>query len=212
MLWRRASVAISSRSTSRGCVPMRQSSQPSGCRRRWRGLTSSSPSSSRTKARPQRGLPRLSPRERAPKPRSLSSNLASNFPGQGTRRATRCPRSIVNTRSQAEMLFHELWRYNHEDLAIALHHGSLDVAQRRKVEAAMVAGKLRAVACRLTVSRWSSARLRSKRQRRGHKTRRHHGQVHSTYSPSTRSALPASVPSILIGSIARWSAPRPIRS
>src|SRR5262249_35884366 len=40
---------------------------------------------------------------------------------------------FVNTRSQAEMLFHELWRYNDENLPIALHHGSLDVAQRRKV-------------------------------------------------------------------------------
>jgi ATP-dependent Lhr-like helicase len=54
---------------------------------------------------------------------------------------------FVNTRSQAEMLFQELWAINDDDLAIALHHGSLDVAQRRKVEAAMVAGRLRAVVC-----------------------------------------------------------------
>jgi len=58
---------------------------------------------------------------------------------------------FVNTRSQAEMLFHELWRYNDENLPIALHHGSLDVAQRRKVEAAMVAGRLRAVVCTSTL-------------------------------------------------------------
>ncbi len=58
---------------------------------------------------------------------------------------------FVNTRSQAEMLFHALWRYNDENLAIALHHGSLDVGQRRKVEAAMVAGKLRAVVCTSTL-------------------------------------------------------------
>ena len=58
---------------------------------------------------------------------------------------------FVNTRSQAEMLFHELWRYNDDNLAIALHHGSLDVAQRRKVEAAMVAGRLRAVVCTSTL-------------------------------------------------------------
>ena len=58
---------------------------------------------------------------------------------------------FVNTRSQAEMLFHELWRYNDENLPIALHHGSLDVAQRRKVEAAMVQGKLRAVVCTSTL-------------------------------------------------------------
>jgi ATP-dependent Lhr-like helicase len=54
---------------------------------------------------------------------------------------------FVNTRSQAEMLFQELWRINEEGYAIALHHGSLDVAQRRKVEDAMAAGRLRAVVC-----------------------------------------------------------------
>ncbi len=54
---------------------------------------------------------------------------------------------FVNTRSQAEFLFQELWRANDDNLAIALHHGSLDVAQRRRVEDAMVAGKLRAVVC-----------------------------------------------------------------
>ena len=58
---------------------------------------------------------------------------------------------FVNTRSQAEMLFHALWRYNDANLPIALHHGSLDVGQRRKVEAAMVAGKLRAVVCTSTL-------------------------------------------------------------
>jgi ATP-dependent helicase Lhr and Lhr-like helicase len=54
---------------------------------------------------------------------------------------------FVNTRSQAEMLFQELWRMNDDGLAIALHHGSLDVAQRRKVEDAMAAGRLRGVVC-----------------------------------------------------------------
>ncbi|MEP3048782.1 MAG: ligase-associated DNA damage response DEXH box helicase [Roseibium sp.] len=52
---------------------------------------------------------------------------------------------FVNTRSQAEMVFQELWRINEDTLPIALHHGSLDVGQRRKVEAAMVSGSLRAV-------------------------------------------------------------------
>src|SRR4029079_13488780 len=47
---------------------------------------------------------------------------------------------FVNTRSQAESIFQELWRINDDNLAIALHHGSLDVAQRRKVEAAMTTG------------------------------------------------------------------------
>jgi ATP-dependent Lhr-like helicase len=54
---------------------------------------------------------------------------------------------FVNTRSQAEFLFQELWGVNDDNLAIALHHGSLDVAQRRKVEDAIAAGKLRAVVC-----------------------------------------------------------------
>jgi ATP-dependent helicase Lhr and Lhr-like helicase len=54
---------------------------------------------------------------------------------------------FVNTRSQAEMLFQDLWRMNDDNLAIALHHGSLDVAQRRKVEDAMSSGKLRGVVC-----------------------------------------------------------------
>ena len=46
---------------------------------------------------------------------------------------------FVNTRSQAEMIFQELWTANEDNLPIALHHGSLDVSQRRKVEAAMAA-------------------------------------------------------------------------
>ncbi|MDO8875040.1 MAG: ligase-associated DNA damage response DEXH box helicase, partial [Pseudolabrys sp.] len=54
---------------------------------------------------------------------------------------------FVNTRSQAEFTFQSLWGINDDNLAIALHHGSLDVAQRRKVEDAMTAGKLRAVVC-----------------------------------------------------------------
>jgi ATP-dependent Lhr-like helicase len=52
---------------------------------------------------------------------------------------------FVNTRSQAESIFQSLWQMNDDTLAIALHHGSLDVGQRRKVEQAMTAGKLRAV-------------------------------------------------------------------
>jgi len=58
---------------------------------------------------------------------------------------------FVNTRSQAEMLFQALWHINEEALPIALHHGSLDVGQRRKVEAAMVAGSLKAVVCTSTL-------------------------------------------------------------
>jgi ATP-dependent Lhr-like helicase len=58
---------------------------------------------------------------------------------------------FVNTRSQAEMLFQELWTVNDDNLPIALHHGSLDVGQRRKVEAAMAANKLRAVVATSTL-------------------------------------------------------------
>ena len=52
---------------------------------------------------------------------------------------------FVNTRAQAELAFDALWRINDDNLAIGLHNGSLAVEQRRKVEAAMSAGKLRAV-------------------------------------------------------------------
>jgi ATP-dependent Lhr-like helicase len=52
---------------------------------------------------------------------------------------------FVNTRAQSELMFQAIWRYNEENLPIALHHGSLDLAQRRRVEAAMSAGRLRAV-------------------------------------------------------------------
>lgn len=58
---------------------------------------------------------------------------------------------FVNTRSQAEMLFQELWTANDDNLPIALHHGSLDVGQRRKVEAAMAANRLRAVVATSTL-------------------------------------------------------------
>ena len=58
---------------------------------------------------------------------------------------------FVNTRSQAEILFQELWRANEDNLPIALHHGSLDATQRRRVEAAMAAGKLKAVVCTSTL-------------------------------------------------------------
>ena len=54
---------------------------------------------------------------------------------------------FVNTRAQAELVFGALWRANRDGLAIALHHGSLDVDQRRKVEAAISRGALRAVVC-----------------------------------------------------------------
>jgi ATP-dependent helicase Lhr and Lhr-like helicase len=58
---------------------------------------------------------------------------------------------FVNTRSQAELVFQMLWSVNEDALPIALHHGSLSVEQRRKVEGAMAAGALRAVVCTSTL-------------------------------------------------------------
>ena len=58
---------------------------------------------------------------------------------------------FVNTRNQAEMLFQELWRINDDTLPIALHHGSLDVSQRRKVEQAMAVNALRAIVATSTL-------------------------------------------------------------
>lgn len=58
---------------------------------------------------------------------------------------------FVNTRMQAEYAFQELWRINEDSLPIGLHHGSLDAGQRRKVEAAMAEGRLRAVVATSTL-------------------------------------------------------------
>ena len=58
---------------------------------------------------------------------------------------------FVNTRMQAELVFQELWRVNDDSLRIALHHGSLDVAQRRKVESAMARGDLDGVVATSTL-------------------------------------------------------------
>ena len=58
---------------------------------------------------------------------------------------------FVNTRFQAEFAFQELWKLNDAGLAIALHHGSLSAEQRRKVEAAMGRGEIRAVVCTSTL-------------------------------------------------------------
>jgi ATP-dependent Lhr-like helicase len=52
-----------------------------------------------------------------------------------------------NTRAQAEIFFHKLWLANEDALPIGIHHGSLDLEQRMRVEAAMVRGDLRAIVC-----------------------------------------------------------------
>ncbi|MBI1341189.1 ligase-associated DNA damage response DEXH box helicase [bacterium] len=69
----------------------------------------------------------------------------------GRIRAARMSLVFVNTRSQAEMMFQELWRANEDGLPIALHHGSLDTEQRQRVERAMAAGDLKAVVCTSTL-------------------------------------------------------------
>ena len=66
-------------------------------------------------------------------------------------RANRTTLVFVNTRFQAELAFQKLWEINDESLPIALHHGSLAAEQRRKVEAAMARGELRAVVCTSTL-------------------------------------------------------------
>ncbi len=52
---------------------------------------------------------------------------------------------FVNTRAQAELLMQMLWEVNEDSLPITVYHGSLNREQRRKTEAMMAAGKLRAV-------------------------------------------------------------------
>ncbi len=50
-----------------------------------------------------------------------------------------------NTRAQAEIFFHNLWLANEDDLPVGIHHGALSKEARLRVEAAMVAGELRAI-------------------------------------------------------------------
>ena len=52
---------------------------------------------------------------------------------------------FVNTRAIAEVIFRDLWNANEAALPIGIHHGSLAPEARQKVEAAMAAGRLRAI-------------------------------------------------------------------
>jgi ATP-dependent Lhr-like helicase len=54
---------------------------------------------------------------------------------------------FCNTRSLAELIFQDLWAVNEQTLPIGVHHGSLSLEARRKVEAAMADGRLRALVC-----------------------------------------------------------------
>jgi ATP-dependent helicase Lhr and Lhr-like helicase len=50
---------------------------------------------------------------------------------------------FCNTRALAELIFQDLWKVNEGRLPIGIHHGSLDIEARRKVESAMADNKLR---------------------------------------------------------------------
>ena len=52
---------------------------------------------------------------------------------------------FCNTRGLAELIFQDLWRVNDLSLPIAVHHGSLSIEARRRAEAAMADGRLRAL-------------------------------------------------------------------
>lgn len=62
-------------------------------------------------------------------------------------RAHRTTLIFTNTRFLAEYIFQELWDANEDNLPIGIHHGSLSREARRKVEAAMARGDLRALVC-----------------------------------------------------------------
>jgi len=54
---------------------------------------------------------------------------------------------FCNTRSLAELIFQDLWAVNEAHLPIGIHHGSLALEARRKVENAVADGRLRALVC-----------------------------------------------------------------
>jgi ATP-dependent Lhr-like helicase len=54
---------------------------------------------------------------------------------------------FCNTRSLAELIFQDLWTVNDQHLPIGVHHGSLSIDARRKVENAMADGRLRGLVC-----------------------------------------------------------------
>ena len=111
--------------------------------------------------RRNRALVRAAPGGAPPQVRILHSDNRIPWSGHSARyalpdiyeeiRNARLTLVFVNTRSQAELTFQALWALNDDNLPIALHHGSLDVEQRRKVESAMARGVLKAVVCTSTL-------------------------------------------------------------
>jgi len=65
----------------------------------------------------------------------------------GEIRRNRTTLVFTNTRFLAEFIFQLLWDVNEDNLPIGIHHGSLAVEARRKVEGAMARGELRALVC-----------------------------------------------------------------
>ena len=151
---RRSAVARAGAAVAAGAADARDRAVGDGGRAGIAGAVSWCRSATATAKPPTSSSP-AAPRRRS----SRCSTPASGCPGPATRarhalaevyeliKRNKTTLVFVNTRSQAEMLFQDLWRMNDDGLAIALHHGSLDVAQRRKVEDAMAAGKLRGVVC-----------------------------------------------------------------
>jgi ATP-dependent Lhr-like helicase len=107
--------------------------------------------------------PRIVRAENAPPPRFeiLESQTRTPWSGHSARyaagdiyarlRRARLGIVFVNTRLQAELMFQLLWDLNEDNLRIALHHGSLDRAHRRRVEAAMAEGAVDAVVATSTL-------------------------------------------------------------
>ena len=62
-------------------------------------------------------------------------------------KANRTTLVFTNTRFLAEFIFQKLWDLNDTNLPIGIHHGSLSVEARRKIEGAMARGELRALVC-----------------------------------------------------------------
>lgn len=62
-------------------------------------------------------------------------------------RAHRTTLVFTNTRFLAELIFQQLWGANEDNLPIGIHHGSLSREARRKIEAAMARGEIRALVC-----------------------------------------------------------------
>ena len=62
-------------------------------------------------------------------------------------KANRTTLVFTNTRFLAEFIFQCLWEVNEDHLPIGIHHGSLSVEARRKIEEAMARGELRALVC-----------------------------------------------------------------